>query len=43
VRATHEYYRRFVDYGDANAYREELEQSRKELRELEKRATCDGL
>jgi hypothetical protein len=35
VRATHEHYRRFVDYGDAHAYRDELERLRRALRELE--------
>jgi hypothetical protein len=34
VRATHEHYRRFVDYGDAEAYRDELEDLRRQLREL---------
>jgi hypothetical protein len=38
MRATHEHYRRFVDYGDAKAYRDELEQLRRQLRELETRA-----
>jgi hypothetical protein len=35
VRATHEHYRRFLDYGDAKAYRDELEDLRRELRDLE--------
>jgi hypothetical protein len=35
VRATHEHYRRFADYGDAKAYRDELEALRNELRDLE--------
>lgn len=34
VRATHEHYRRFVDYGDAEAYRDELEDLRRQLRDL---------
>jgi hypothetical protein len=39
VRSTHTHYRRFVDYGDAKAYRDELERLREELRELEQKAT----
>ena len=35
VRATHEHYRRFLDYGDAKAYRDELQDLRRELRDLE--------
>ena len=35
VRATHPHYRNFVDYGDAEAYREELAELRRALRELE--------
>jgi hypothetical protein len=34
VRATHEHYRTFVDYGDAEAYRERLDELRRELEKL---------
>jgi hypothetical protein len=37
VRATHEHYRDFVDYGDARAYHEELESLRKEIQDLKSR------
>src|SRR5262249_13823724 len=34
VRATHEHYRTFVDYGEAETYRERLEELRRELEKL---------
>ena len=34
VRASHERYRRFLEYGDARAYRDELAELRRELSEL---------
>jgi len=37
IRGTHGHYGRFVDYGDAEAYREELESLRAALRDLERR------
>lgn len=42
VRGTHERYRRFLEYGDAKAYRDELEELRRALREIAEPARRTG-
>jgi hypothetical protein len=39
VRGTHPHYRRFLDYGDARAYREELAELRREIQGLREMAS----
>jgi hypothetical protein len=41
VRTTHEHYRTFVDYGDAEAYRERLDELRRALEKLKRERPVD--